>query len=103
MEVFMSAALEEIVSKFQLLSVQELMEAQEEIIHVLRNKIQEKNTATVNVAQRQSIFSQETLEMLAEIFTPEEIIEIEETDISNLPPLTVSLTDIISEGREDRF
>jgi predicted transcriptional regulator len=40
---------------------------------------------------------------LAEIFTPEELAEIAKTDLSNLPPGTKTVTEILSEDREDRF
>ena len=39
---------------------------------------------------------------LEEVFDADELAEMEQTDVSNLPPLPVSITQIIREGR-DRY
>ncbi len=40
---------------------------------------------------------------LAEIFTSEELLEMEKVNLDDLPPLPKSLSEMINEDREDRF
>lgn len=105
----MSRGLEEIVNKLPELSFEELLELQTEIIQYLRVSQATKSSPGTTPYRRVEGFyraSEEEVEAeLSAILTPEELAETKNNkfDTSKLPPLPRSLTDIISEDREDRF
>ncbi len=103
--------LEILVEKIQHLSVRELLTLQEQIIAALRFKTNSSESemslnAVINPARRVEGFYRPTVEEveaeLAEIFTAEELAEIANTDLSNLPQGTKSLSQMVNEDREDR-
>lgn len=106
----MGSDLEVFAEKIRGLSVEQLLSLQEEIINELRAKTQKNNGTNkrkeAQSTQRVSGFyrpSTEEIEAeLAEIFTPEELAEVEATDLSNLPQGPKSLSQIVNEDREDR-
>src|SRR5438105_705147 len=107
----MSAELELLVSKVKKLSIEELLTIQETIITELRHKTMLENPViSTNLPGNTSIFlpklsPQEIEAELAEIFTPEELAEINAVDLSKLPLLPAgvkTLSEIVNEDREDR-
>jgi hypothetical protein len=111
----MSTLLDELRAKLEQLSVNELLSLQEQIIQQLRARTLTNgngHTVKTNSAYRhvdipgvRHYTAKEIEAELAEIFTPEELAEINNTDPAtlNLPPLPKSLAEMISEDREDRF
>ena len=95
----MSAKLELVLSEIKALSLE------------LRHKTQPPAQLQVQAGNRVKIpgayqFSAAEIEAeLAEIFTPQELAEIENEDISNLtlPARAKTSTEFLSEDREDRF
>lgn len=111
----MSSKLDEILPAVEELSVEELWSLQERVLNRLRAKtttstngngqtkeakLPDKHVVIPGAYRR----SPEKIEaFLATIFTPEELARMGKTDFSKLPRPEKSITEIISEDREDRF
>ncbi|MEI6045057.1 MAG: hypothetical protein WCS37_11955 [Chloroflexota bacterium] len=107
----MSLDLETVLAKVENLDFEELLTLQEQIIHQLRTKaptpmvhsVEHSSSRWVEIPGAYRFSATEIEAELAESFTPEELAEIATTDLSNLPPGLKTVTEILSEDREDRF
>jgi hypothetical protein len=112
----MSSTLEMLLEKVEDLSVQELLSLQERITSQLKIKVSSNGNGQVkqqpelppdyiDIPGVYRLTPEEARKGLEEIFTPEELAEIDAADPNDLklPPLPKSLAEMISEDREDRF
>ncbi len=111
----MSIDTELILEKVKNLSVSELLTVQESITQELRQKTNSDGTTTATTYQSTTISrrvnipgsyrpTKEQIEArLAAIFSPEQLEQMRHADLSNLPPGSKTVTEMISEDREDRF
>lgn len=111
----MSTALSEVLERLENLSVDELLTVQEAITKDVRQKLGSSTARKIiednEVLHRVRIpgayrsTAQQVEAHLASIFTPQQLAQIAQTDVSNitLPPGAKTTTQILSEDREDRF
>lgn len=110
--------LEELEAKLKQLSVPELLALQNRLTEELSQKLTTPTPATTQTlppttpaeplllnlipgAYRPD--ETEIEEELQTLFTPQELAEIDQLDLTNLPPLPKSLGEYVSEDREDRL
>lgn len=76
-------------------------------LRVVQNRISERlnrNHPKVDLSKISFRLSPEKIEaQLAEIFTPEELADIDESELDDFPTLPKTITEYISEDREDRL
>jgi len=105
----MSAKLELVLNEIKQLSLEELVLLLENLSLELRHKTQPSAQLQAQAGNRVKIpgayqFSAAEIEAhLAAVFTSQELAEMEKTDLSNLPMMSRTSTEILSEDREDRF
>ncbi len=112
----MSTALSEVLDRLENLSVDELLTVQEAITKDVRQKLSSSSAKKIiednnEVRHRVRIpgayrpSAQQVETHLASVFTPEQLAQIAQTDVSDikLPPGAKTTTQILSEDREDRF
>jgi hypothetical protein len=110
----MSARLDRVLNEIKELSFEELLTLQRQIIDEVQTKAvptaPEAATTPDKASQPPLIIPQayrrnpEDVEAsLLAVFGPEQLAAMKDVDLSNLPPGSRTVTEMISEDREDRF
>ena len=106
----MTSDLANILRQVKNLSFDELLTLQEQISRQLRTKEPKHSTPKNSNLHRKIIIPgayQPSIEEIdagfAATFTPEELAEMDEVDLENLPLGVKSLSEMVNEDREDRF
>jgi hypothetical protein len=101
----MSNKLEELKAELEQLSADELRLLISQIEQLLKRKNEQTKPKSENKPILPSAFRitlEEVEDSLLKTFTPEELAEAAKVDLSKIPPLPKTITEYISEDREDR-
>ncbi|NWJ98601.1 MAG: hypothetical protein HXX20_22855 [Chloroflexi bacterium] len=109
----MSIILERVLSEIKELSFEELLTLQKQIIDEVRTKAApiEATLSTptkpslrpLNIPEAYRRKPEEVEALLVAVFGSEQLAVLEKVDLSNLPPGSKTVTEMISEDREERF
>ena len=101
----MSVALDEVLEAMNHLSPDELLLVQEQLQSQLQtaSKLNNLEKGRVNIPGSYRPTPEQIEALLAAMFTPEQRREIDAVDLTKLPTNLPSVTEMISEDREDRF
>ncbi len=105
----MSARLEHVLNEIKELSFDELLMLQRQIIDEVQTKAVpttppgKPGQRTLNIPQAYRRNPDEVEASLLAVFGPAQMAAMREVDLSNLPPGSKTITEMISEDREDRF
>ncbi len=109
----MSAMLDHVLNEIKELSLEELLTLQRQIIDEVQTKALPAAPETVSTpakpSQRSLVIPQayrrnpvDVEASLLAVFGPEQLAAMKEVDLTNLPPGSKTVTEMINEDREDR-